>query len=436
MKKRVAVSTWAAMLAILLLLAACGPAVSTEQAEEMTREAEAAEQGGEAAESEESAGEDVELPAGVEEVNGPITITDSGLRVTEIRAGDGRTPDPGDLVTMNILAMLEDGTVFADTATDGAPITATATDTDLFPGWLEGVLLMQEGGKVRLTIPPELAFGSEGAGGVIPPDATILMDVELLTAVAPPLPTAVDAGDLTETDSGLQYFDIVEGDGEMPVPGQDVVVEYAAWLQDGEEYIASSATLGEPLTFTLGSDVGVFPGWDEGVSTMRPGGKRYLVIPPELALGAEGGGRIPPNATLIMEVDLVEVLPLLLPTEISEDDFTVTDSGLKYYDIVEGDGAEATSGSSVTVDYTGWLTDNVKFDSSLDRGVPFPFTLGTGAVIPGWDEGVAGMKVGGIRQLIIPAELGYGEFGSGTIPPGATLVFEVELLDVQEAPTE
>ena len=425
------------MLAILLLLAACGPAISTEQAEEMTRTAEAADQGEETAGTgEEATGETAELPAGVEEVDGPITITDSGLRVTEIRAGDGRTPDPGDLVTMNILAMLEDGTVFADTVTDGAPITATLTDTDLFPGWLEGVLLMKEGGKVRLTIPPELAFGSEGGGGVIPPDATILMDVELLTAVAPPKPTAVDAGDLTETDSGLQYFDIEEGDGDIPVAGQDVVVEYAAWLQDGEEYIASSATLGEPLTFTLGSDVGVFPGWDEGVSTMKPGGKRYLVIPPELALGEQGGGRIPPNATLIMEVELVEVKPLLLPTEISEEDFTVTDSGLKYYDIVEGDGAEATATSTVTVDYTGWLTDNVKFDSSLDRGVPFPFTLGTGAVIPGWDEGLVGMKVGGIRQLVIPAELGYGEFGSGSIPPGATLIFEVELLDSQEAPAE
>ena len=437
MKKRFAVSTWAALLMILLMLAACGPAVSSEQADEMTREAEAAEPVEETTGTEEeTTGEAVELPAGVEEVDGPITVTDSGLRVTEIRAGEGPTPEVGDLVTMHILGMLEDGTIFADTVSQGEPIVATLTEADLFPGWFEGVQLMKEGGKVRLTIPPELAFGPEGAGGVIPADATILMDVELLTVVAPPVPTAVDAGDLSTTDSGLQYFDIVEGDGEIPVDGQDVVVEYAAWLQEGEEYIASSATVGEPLTFTLGSDVGVFPGWDEGVSTMKPGGKRYLVIPPELALGAEGGGRIPPNAVIIMEVELLEVKPLLLPTEISEEDFTVTDSGLRYYDIVEGDGAEATSGSTVTVNYTGWLTDNVKFDSSLDSGVPFPFTLGTGAVIPGWDEGVAGMKVGGIRQLVIPAELGYGETGSGSIPPGATLVFEVELLDVQAAPSE
>lgn len=443
MTKRFAVSAWAALLTILLLLAACGPAVSTEQADEMTREAETAATGEDAADTADT-GEDAvdggeeaaDLPEGIAEVDGPITDTDSGLRLVEIQAGDGRTPEAGDLVTMHILGMLEDGTVFADTQSDGAPITATLTETDLFPGWIEGLMLMKEGGKARLIIPPDLAFGEEGAGGVIPPNATITMDVELLTAVAPPSPTAVDEGDLTTTDSGLQYFDIVEGDGDTPVTGQDVVVNYAAWLQDGGEYIASSDTQGEPLTFTLGSEMGVFPGWDEGVSTMKAGGKRYLVIPPDLALGEQGGGRIPPNSTLIMEVELVEVKPLLLPTEVSEADFTETDSGLRYYDIVEGDGAEATSGSTVTVNYTGWLTDNVKFDSSLDSGVPFPFTLGTGAVISGWDEGVEGMKVGGIRQLIIPAELGYGETGSGSIPPGATLVFEVELLDVQEAPSE
>jgi FKBP-type peptidyl-prolyl cis-trans isomerase len=127
---------------------------------------------------------------------------------------------------------------------------------------------------------------------------------------------------------------------------------------------------------------------------------------------------------------------LVLPTEVSEADFTTTDSGLKYYDLVEGDGEEAVSGSTVTVNYTGWLTDNVKFDSSLDAGFPFNFTLGAGEVIQGWDEGVAGMKVGGKRQLIIPAELGYGDGGAGTIPPGATLVFEVELMDVQPPATE
>lgn len=109
----------------------------------------------------------------------------------------------------------------------------------------------------------------------------------------------------------------------------------------------------------------------------------------------------------------------------------MTDSGLKYEDLTEGEGAVATAGSTVKVHYTGWLTDGTKFDSSLDRNAPFSFPLGGGRVIRGWDEGVAGMKVGGQRKLTIPPQLGYGAVGAGgVIPPNATLVFEVELLEV------
>ena len=96
-----------------------------------------------------------------------------------------------------------------------------------------------------------------------------------------------------------------------------------------------------------------------------------------------------------------------------------------------GTGTEAVAGKSVTVHYTGWLTDGTKFDSSKDRGQPFTFQLGGGQVIKGWDQGVAGMKVGGVRKLTIPSTLGYGARGAGgVIPPNATLVFEVELLGV------
>lgn len=105
---------------------------------------------------------------------------------------------------------------------------------------------------------------------------------------------------------------------------------------------------------------------------------------------------------------------------------------LKVEDLVVGDGAEAVAGKMVSVHYTGWLTDGTKFDSSVDRGQPFQFALGAGQVIPGWDQGVAGMKVGGKRKLTIPSDLAYGDAGSPpVIPGGATLVFEVELLGVQ-----
>lgn len=110
----------------------------------------------------------------------------------------------------------------------------------------------------------------------------------------------------------------------------------------------------------------------------------------------------------------------------------VTSSGLQYIDKVEGTGEVAKAGQTVSVHYTGWLTNGTKFDSSVDRGQPFSFPLGAGRVIKGWDEGVQGMKVGGKRTLTIPANLGYGARGAGgVIPPNATLVFDVELLGVR-----
>jgi FKBP-type peptidyl-prolyl cis-trans isomerase len=112
---------------------------------------------------------------------------------------------------------------------------------------------------------------------------------------------------------------------------------------------------------------------------------------------------------------------------------TTTSSGLQYWDIVVGSGPTAAPGNLVHVHYSGFLTSGEKFDSSRDRGEPFSFPLGQGQVIKGWDEGVAGMKVGGQRQLRIPPELGYGAAGAGgTIPPNATLIFDVELLGVDK----
>lgn len=111
---------------------------------------------------------------------------------------------------------------------------------------------------------------------------------------------------------------------------------------------------------------------------------------------------------------------------------TKTPSGLEYWDIKAGTGAVAQTGHKVKVDYTGWLTDGKKFDSSVGTGKPYEFMLGAGQVIKGWDEGVAGMKMGGKRQLRIPPDLAYGQRGSpGAIPPNATLIFDVELVDAK-----
>jgi FKBP-type peptidyl-prolyl cis-trans isomerase len=123
------------------------------------------------------------------------------------------------------------------------------------------------------------------------------------------------------------------------------------------------------------------------------------------------------------------------PTKVTGDGVK-TASGLQYWDIRVGTGAEAKNGSHVKVHYTGWLTTGKKFDSSVDAHTPFDFTIGQGDVIKGWDEGVAGMKVGGKRQLRIPPELGYGASGTpgGPIPPNATLIFDIQLLGVTNQP--
>jgi peptidylprolyl isomerase len=114
---------------------------------------------------------------------------------------------------------------------------------------------------------------------------------------------------------------------------------------------------------------------------------------------------------------------------------TFSETGLGIIDIVEGTGETPAQGQIVMVHYTGWLSeDGSKFDSSLDRGTPFEFPLGEGQVITGWDEGLATMKVGGKRRLIIPSELAYGEAGRPSIPPNAELTFDIELLEIKEAP--
>lgn len=432
MKQKQTPLAWMLTAAVLLLLVlvACGPA--TPPPDETAPEDTAAEDTAASLDGDEVASQLPEdAPAEPEpvELEG-ATVTDSGLQYLEVTAGDGATPTAGDIVTMHFIASLPDGTQFGDSYSQGEPIQIVFGREQLFPGWEEGVGLMQEGGEAKLAIPPELAFGEAGFAGIVPPNSFVIIDVELISVEKPPQAPAVDAGDLTTTDSGLQYADLEEGSGDEVVEGDIVSTNFSIWLEDGT-FVASSEGR-EPLAFTVGNGDVVFPGWEEGVTGMQAGGTRYLVVPADLGLGEQGGGDIPPGATLLMEIELVSITQPAVQEEVDPDDFTETESGLKYFDIVEGDGEEVTAGQTVSVHYSGWLEDGTKFDSSVDRGTPFTLTVGTGQVIAGWDEGLQGMRVGGKRQLVIPAELGYGAAGAGQIPPGATLIFDVEVLEIIE----
>jgi len=360
------------------------------------------------------------------------------LRIEDMVVGTGAEAKKGDTVTIEYTGWLS-------TKSKSDPVDSSYEHSEPFrfvlgqgtviQGWEKGILGMKVGGKRKLTIPPDLGYGATGAGnGAVPPNAVLVFELELVDVQDPslvtPLPTSSSATTVfptVVTATGLKIEDLVIGDGREVKKGDNITVAYTGWLEDGTKF-DSSSNHETPFQFILGKG-DVIEGWDQGLLGMKVGGKRKLTIPPDLGYGAAGavGGRIPPNATLIFEVEILAALgpppATLAPTSITE---------LKIEDLVVGDGPEAKAGDTIRVHYTGWLEDDTKFDSSLDRGEPIEFVLGKGTVIAGWDQGLLGMKVGGKRRLTIPPDLAYGASGAGDIiPANAALIFEVELLEIK-----
>ena len=249
------------------------------------------------------------------------------------------------------------------------------------------------------------------------------------TAGALALALAALAGcEATLSPSERVFFTVDEvtvGTGAVAIPGDIVRIRYVAWLwdEDGQDYKGQQVDSGE-LEFLLGVDQ-MLPAFEEGLGNMRVGGLRRMQVPPEYGVGSQGVGNIPPNTTLVIEVELLDVRQV------------VTDSApFQIIDLQEGDGAEAANGYRVSIVYAGWLYDaggpdgkGRQFDVN-NRGLSF--SLGLGEVIDGLDEGLVGMRVNGERRLIIPPEMAYGETGRRPrIPPDATLLFDLTLVSVQ-----
>jgi FKBP-type peptidyl-prolyl cis-trans isomerase len=227
----------------------------------------------------------------------------------------------------------------------------------------------------------------------------------------------------------LKIKDMVVGTGREAKTGDTLTIEYIGWVSGKDRYQAfdMSANHEYPFEFVLGKGDAI-AGLDQGLVGMKVGGQRELTIPSDLAYGDRGAlnGKIPPNAALVFEVELLSVttpLAELPPTKVKE---------LKTEDLIVGKGAEAKTGNVLTMHYTGWLENGAQFYRSRDNdGEPIKFLLGEGQVIKGWEQGMIGMKVGGKRKLTIPPELGYGAKGvNDVIPPNAALIYEVELLEV------
>jgi FKBP-type peptidyl-prolyl cis-trans isomerase len=268
----------------------------------------------------------------------------------------------------------------------------------------------------------------------------------------------LEAGaDLPAQVTRLTMIDRAAGNpaGPRAKEGDAVLVHYTGWLYDpkkpggkGEQF-DTSRTRALPFGFLIGAGK-VIKGWDLGVVGLAEKAQRTLIIPPHLAYGDKERPRIPANSTLIFDVEVAEIIstagaaaappapPPVNPVFLKPSDPLPRDvADLHIIELSPGTGKTAESGP-VQVHYTGWLYDpmskdgkGARFDSSVERGQPFGFPLGGRRVIRGWDVGVAGMKEGGKRTLIIPPALGYGARGAGgVIPPNATLIFEVELLKV------
>ncbi|MCL2655665.1 MAG: FKBP-type peptidyl-prolyl cis-trans isomerase [Coriobacteriia bacterium] len=240
--------------------------------------------------------------------------------------------------------------------------------------------------------------------------------------------TGSSATSASSADDKLQITDTKVGTGAEVKAGDTITADYTGWLYVGGKKTTKFDSSTDaafkhvgPATFPVG--VGkLIKGWDQGIVGMKVGGTRTLIIPPSLGYGEQGQPpTIPANATLYFEVTLLGI---------PKPEIT---------DLKVGTGAEVKSGDTVTVNYTGWLyvdgKKTTKFDSSTDAAFkhvkPFQTPIGEGNVIPGWDQGIVGMKVGGKRTLIIPPSLGYGEQGQPpSIPANATLYFEVDLVSI------
>ena len=243
-------------------------------------------------------------------LNGGVGLeitTDSGLKYVDEKIGKGDLPNKGDILVVHYTGTLEDGTVFDSSVKRNSPIEFPIGTGRVIKGWDEGLLTMKVGGKRKLIIPPALGYGERGAGGVIPPNATLLFDVELIEIK----PIFVDMdfalpGQEVNYDSGLKTITHIEGNGEIPKVGDEIVVHYKGLLADGTEF-DSSHSRGTPFSFVVGQGR-VIKGWDEALLKMKVGEKRTLIIPPDLGYGERGaGGAIPPNATLIFEVELIKI---------------------------------------------------------------------------------------------------------------------------------
>lgn len=215
--------------------------------------------------------------------------------------------------------------------------------------------------------------------------------------------------------SNLKIEDVKAGKGPGAKSGDVLTMSYRGTLTNGKVFDETGKKKA-PFTFVLGKGQ-VIKGWDQGLVGIKAGGKRKLTIPASLGYGDRNMGDIPPNSTLVFEVEALRIEDISKPAKV------------EIQEVKPGTGPAATATSKVTVHYRGTFINGVEFDKSIGKD-PMSVELGQGRLIPGFEQGIVGMKKGGKRKVTIPYRLAYGEAGRSIIPPMATLVFELELISI------
>lgn len=249
---------------------------------------------------------------------------------------------------------------------------------------------------------------------------------------------------VTTTKSGIRYSIDTVGNGVAVKGGDFVTIHYKLWIAKDSsklfkdwsgdstkknDLIGDTRRTNQPAKFVLGA--GVLLGSEEAIIGMKKGETRSIVVPSKLAFGERGYGPIPPNSNLKFVVTLLDSKEQLKMWNLDTTNIQTTSSGLKYIIVQKGTGPYPESGKTVMVQYSGFLTNGKRFDSSVERGEPYMFTVGMHQVIPGWEEGILFLNKGSKARFIIPASLAFNNRKVGQIPANSDLIFDVELLDIK-----